>query len=276
MVGQCWAEVQWGEESELQFTVEPSYGFCKSVWQIRYHAKECSWGLDTYHSGWNQSGSGNKGTWKTCSSEADVNLCSVRCEDLTFASKTLEERNPAILCIPLWACRTKLENRPLGYLGEESSSMLNKDVYRFYHVSCMADRDATRSSVCPARKAGISLLVAININSRWNAVIPQILRGHKFLVSVLIWEGKQSVNIIWNKNNILSVAKTLLVVCSLFVVSGSASIISAQLALIMLWICQRGKPVYSICLHRFKTLLVKKVVQQTSRSRLKAATMSFS
>lgn len=179
--------------------------------------------------------------WKTCSSEADVNLCSIRCKDMTFASETFEERT-SILCIPLWACRMKLENRPLGYLGKESSSMLNKDVYRFYHVSCMADMDVTRSSVRRARKAGISLLLAINIYSRWNAVIPwKLLGGHQFLVSVLIWGGKESINVIWNKNNVLSVDKaadkTLLVVCSLFVVSGNTSIISTQPALIMLWIC---------------------------------------
>lgn len=123
-------------------------------------------------------------------------LFSVRCKDLTFASKTLKERTLAILCIPLWTHRIKLENRLLGYLGEDWSSMLNKDMYRFYHVSCMTDVDVTRA-VCPARKPGVILLIAININSRWNAVIPwKLLGGDQFLVSMLIWEGKWCVNII--------------------------------------------------------------------------------
>lgn len=43
-------------------------------------------------------------------------------------------------------------------------------------------------------------------------------------------------------------------VYSLFVVSGRTSVVSIQTVLIMLWICQGGKTLYSIYLHRFKAL----------------------
>lgn len=84
----------------MQFTGEPSYTFCKRMCdKLNAMLRNAAGVLTTM--GEIKVGVETKVQWKMCSSEADVNLCSVRCEDVTFASKTLEERTSAILCIPL-------------------------------------------------------------------------------------------------------------------------------------------------------------------------------
>lgn len=100
----------------------------------------------------------------------------------------------------------------------------------------------------------------------WNALIPwNLLQDDWFLVSILLQERKQSLDIISNKNNTILVDKTLLVVYDLFVISERNFVINTQTVLVVLWVCQWGKTLYAICLHRFKALLIMEVVQQTEQ-----------